>query len=171
MKGRLLGIALFVPLLSGCHVIERAQQCKKLARQVAKAAPEIQNTVITDDPSAQILRKKARLYGELGTRLEEIPTQVEVLQKDHVALINSLKNLENHLNDAADAVEKETAYRKEQEQADLAATSNSTDTPTRIPTLTRSTLHARRYGQAKRAAENAGRTMMSSAQRLTKSCF
>src|SRR5690606_41512324 len=115
MKGQLLGIVLFIPLLSGCHVIERAQQCKKLAKLVAEAAPEIKNTVITDNPSAQILRKKARLYGQLGTRLEEVSTSIEVLQKDQAALIGSLKNLESHLNEAADAIEKETAYRKEHE--------------------------------------------------------
>jgi hypothetical protein len=171
MSGRFGGILLIFLLLTSCHVLERAGQCKELVQLVEEAAPEIQNTSIKDNPDAQSLRKKARLYGQLGDKVGSVSFEDASLQKEHKAFVNSLQSLEVHLSEAADAVDKEAKYQEEQERAAAAPPSGDSQTSTRIPTLTRSSLHARRYAQAKRAAENAGRSMTSSAERLTKGCF
>ncbi len=102
--------------LCGCHVVERAQRCEELAAIMKEAAPEIERTKIDDSPPPKVLRKKARLYGQLADKLDKVVLKDKRAHEEQAMLIVHLRNLEKHLIDAGDAVEAEAAFEKHQEQ-------------------------------------------------------
>lgn len=186
---------LLLPLLCGCHVVERAKRCGHLASIITDAAPEIAATKIEDSPPAQVLRKKARLYGQLAERLDKVPLEDKKARDEQKALILHLQNLERHLLDAGTAVEAEEAYTERQEEMHVRRPPASSASPQTRPSnrhgmpgfLDRGkrpddarkspplppkhfTPNARKYERAKHAVETIGRAVESSMRNLEAAC-
>ena len=98
--------------LSGCHVVERANQCQSLARVIDAAGVELSKEDIEDDPKATLLRKKARLYGQLAENVEKVHLQNKELRTEALAFGHHLLFLEEQLNEAAKAVDDREKYEK-----------------------------------------------------------
>jgi hypothetical protein len=114
---RPLTLAVLVSLastLGGCHVTERAQQCKQLEGLVKQARPGLAQSPIPDSPAPQQLRKRARLYGQLSANLKNVPIDDREVTKERDKVVVQLTTLENHLNRAADAVEEHATISKEE---------------------------------------------------------
>lgn len=196
---RLVGSAILVVLasnLGGCHVTERAQQCRLLADLVEQSRPELEKSGVPENPTPKQLRKRAHLYGQLGTGLEGIKLDDREVseQRDKVSI--QLQILERQLNQAAVAVEEyarvakeeaeeldETKRAKKAEQAQKKEPSEKDEEPPhrvvsglirkqaeKPPARTRALAKVRDYGRARSAAQGAGRGLSSSLDRLQKAC-
>lgn len=108
---------LLLTLTPGCHVVDRAKNCGKLAEIAAKAAPALDATTIPDSPSPEVLRKKAELYRQLAEALAAPPFKDQAVKTAREGLIGGLANLSQHLLDAAEAVEAQAEHVKRQERA------------------------------------------------------
>lgn len=185
MRLRSLLLLLLSWVLLGCSVVDRAKRCQEMAAAVRQAAPALEATPIERDPSPKELRKKARLYGQLSSRVKAIQVEDPQVAKQQEAFVGSLEGIERHLNDAAEAVEgqeqlderqgkpkrKDAKARPSQQVEPKDPAKPGPRTPhRRIAPTTRHTLHFRRYERARRAAENAVKTMETTSQRLSEAC-
>lgn len=113
----------YVPLLlsvlvSGCHVVDRAERCGQLAKIAKKAAPEIARTTIPDSPPAKTLRKKARLYGQLGEDLSKVHFGDQAVKAARDGLVLNLEDVERHLLEAAKAVDAQGQFLERQRRTE-----------------------------------------------------
>jgi hypothetical protein len=108
---------LLLTLTPGCHVVDRAKSCGKLAAIAKKAAPELTATKIPDSPSPEVLRKKAELYSQLAEALAAPAFNDQAVRTAREGLIGGLTNLSQHLLDAAQAVEAHAELIKRQKRA------------------------------------------------------
>jgi len=97
---------------AGCHVLERADQCQTLATRINNARPALLGAKLPGDPSPEVLRKRASVYGRLGTELEGLTVTTKAVDDERRNVIGQLRALETHLNAAANAVQKEAEANK-----------------------------------------------------------
>lgn len=105
----------FLPLvlsLTSCHVVERAKQCAHLSKVMKDASAGLSADVIGESPASKTLRKKARLYGQLAARIEQVYVRSLEVKTQKSAMIAGLVEIEKQLNEAATAVDAQTEFEK-----------------------------------------------------------
>lgn len=150
-------------LVSGCHVIDRAERCGRLSSIVKKAAPEIARVALPDSPPAASLKKKARLYGHLAQDLDKVHFNDQSVEAEKKALFLSFLNLERHLLEAAQAVEAQERFIERQGRM----MERHRSPP---PHSARYSPHTYGYERAKRAAEAASRAVETASRNLEGFC-
>lgn len=176
------------PTLGGCHVTDKAEQCRTLATLVKKSRPGLQESAIPESPTPAQLLKRARLYGQLGADLKGVELDDREVEKERDKVLAQLSVLEAQLKSAAVAVEEYQTVSKEEEeekrQAEVAAESADLSpapehrvvqglirSPSKKPPIrARALAKVRDYSRSKSSAESAGRGLSAALDRLQRAC-
>ena len=110
--------------LTSCHVVERSQQCQKIAdvfeRSHAELAP-----VLPENPTPEALRHKANLYEKVAHELKALSLADSKLKQPRETLATRLSELNRQLMQAADAVAEARAEAEAEAEAEADAEAES----------------------------------------------
>lgn len=181
--------------LSGCHVVERAEQCRALAERVNASEKLLSSSKLGDDPLPEDLRARADHYGLLAVALEKIAISDHDVKTERQTAVAQLLSLKKELQIAAEAVEgheeaekKAEEAKKERELAQKALAPRNSETgedpkmakPHRAvqgligtpssPPSVRYNQYVRQYTQARRVAESSGQNLEGTLDRIERAC-
>ncbi len=121
VRSHLLGILLLSFAASGCHIVDKAQQCTALSEILQGAKEEIDSSG-KDDPSSDGLKAKAAQYRKLVTSIEGLTFSDKPLAAGQKELLEQLQLIEKRLQKAAELLKSAEDEVEEEEKAEAEST-------------------------------------------------